>query len=322
MPGLAQSPRWRQLAQDRAAEHVLVRELGVPAIVARVLAARGVTDPDEARLFLNPSLKRDWADPLLIPGMSDAADRVMRALADHEAIAVFGDFDVDGMSSTCLLTLALRRLGAEVHPFIPNRFGEGYGLSREALARVRQTCEPDLVITVDNGIAAREEVAWLVSEGVDVVVTDHHEPADLVPEGVPVTDPKLSADCPSRELAGAGVALKLVCELGRRLGQPDLWLDYIDVATLGTLSDMMLLQGENRALVAEGLARMRRVTRPGLVALAATAGQDISQVTADGLPFSIIPRLNAAGRMGSTDVAFDLLLTDDPAEAAVLAGKL
>ena len=114
MPGLAQSPRWRQLAQDRAAEHVLVRELGVPAIVARVLAARGVTDPDEARLFLNPSLKRDWADPLLIPGMSDAADRVMRALADHDVIAVFGDFDVDGMSSTCLLTLALRRLGADI----------------------------------------------------------------------------------------------------------------------------------------------------------------------------------------------------------------
>lgn len=322
MPGLAQSPRWRKLRQDRAAEHVLVRELGVPAIVARVLSARGMTDPDEARAFLSPSLARDWADPLLIPGMSEAADRVCHALTDHEAIAVFGDFDVDGMSSTCLLTLALRRLGVEVHPFIPNRFGEGYGLSREALARVRQTCEPDLVITVDNGIAAREEVAWLVSEGVDVVVTDHHEPADLVPEGVPVTDPKLSADCPSRELAGAGVALKLVCELGRRLGQPDLWLDYIDVASLGTLSDMMLLQGENRALVAEGLARMRRVTRPGLVALAATAGQDISQVTADGLPFSIIPRLNAAGRMGSTDVAFDLLLTDDAAEAAVLAGKL
>lgn len=322
MPGLAQSPRWRQLRQDRAAEQVLVRELGVPAIVARVLAARGVTDPDEARLFLSPSLTRDWADPLLIPGMAEAADRVERALADHEVIAVFGDFDVDGMSSTCLLTLALRRLGAEVHPFIPNRFGEGYGLSREALARVRKTCDPDLVITVDNGIAARNEVAWLVSEGVDVVVTDHHEPAGLVPKDVPVTDPKLSADCPSRELAGAGVALKLVCELGRRLGQPDLWLDYTDVATLGTLSDMMLLQGENRALVAEGIARMRQVTRPGLVALAATAGQDISQVTADGLPFSIIPRLNAAGRMGSTDVAFDLLLTDDPAEAAVLAGKL
>ena len=322
MPGLAESPRWTKLPQNLAAERALERELGIPAIVARVLAARGLTDPEEAQAFLSPSLDRDWADPLCVPGMAEAADRVGRAIDAHEVIAVFGDFDVDGMSSTCLLTLALRRMGAEVHPFIPNRFGEGYGLSREALARVRQSCEPDLVVTVDNGIAAADEVAWLTSEGVDVVVTDHHEPADLVPAGVPVTDPKLSADCPSRELAGAGVALKLVCELGRRRNMPDLWRDYTDVATLGTLSDMMLLQGENRALVAEGIARMRRVTRPGLVALAATAGQDISQVTADGLPFSIIPRLNAAGRMGSTDVAFDLLLTDDPAEAAVLAGRL
>ena len=322
MPGLAESPRWTKLPQNPAAERALERELGVPAIVARVLAARGLTDPQEAQAFLSPSLDRDWADPLCIPGMAEAAERVGRAIDAHEVIAVFGDFDVDGMSSTCLLTLALRRMGAEVHPFIPNRFGEGYGLSREALARVRQSCEPDLVVTVDNGIAAADEVAWLTSEGVDVVVTDHHEPADLVPAGVPVTDPKLSADCPSRELAGAGVALKLVCELGRRRNMPDLWRDYTDVAALGTLSDMMLLQGENRALVAEGIARMRRVTRPGLVALAATAGQDISQVTADGLPFSIIPRLNAAGRMGSTDVAFDLLLTDDPAEAAVLAGRL
>ena len=322
MPRLALSPRWNLLDANPAAERLLARELGVSPLVARVLAARGMTDPERARAFLTPSLERDWEDPLLIPGMGKAVERVEAAVRAHEAIAVFGDFDVDGMSSTCLLTLALRRLGAEVHPFIPNRFGEGYGLSREALARVRRSCEPDLVITVDNGIAAAKEVAWLVSEGVDVVVTDHHEPADLVPAGVPVTDPKLAADCPSRELAGAGVALKMVCELGRRLGQPDLWLDYIDVASLGTLSDMMLLEGENRALVFEGLARMRRVTRPGLVALAATANMDISQVTADGLPFSIIPRLNAAGRMGSTDVAFDLLMTDDPGEAAILAGRL
>ena len=322
MPNLSQTSRWNLLEADPAAEFTLERELGVSPVVARVLAARGFADPEEADAFLHPSLERDWADPLLIPGMAEAADRVEAALDAHEVIAVFGDFDVDGMSSTCLLTLALRRMGAEVHPFIPNRFGEGYGLSREALARVRRSCEPDLMITVDNGIAAAAEVAWLTSEGVDVVVTDHHEPADLVPAGVPVTDPKLSPDCPSRELAGAGVALKLVCELGRRRNMPDLWLDYIDVATLGTLSDMMLLQGENRALVSAGIARMRRVTRPGLAALAATAGQDISQVTADGLPFSIIPRLNAAGRMGSTDVAFDLLLTDDPSEAVVLAGKL
>ena len=322
MGGLAESRRWTVLPSNREAERSLASELGVPPLVARVLVARGHADAADARSFLNPSLDASWEDPLLIPGMADVADRVERALDAGETIAVFGDFDVDGMTSTCLLTLALRELGATVHPFIPHRFGEGYGLSREALARVRETCDPDLVVTVDNGIAAAREVEWLLGCGIDVAVTDHHEPADLVPEGVPVTDPKLSEDCPSRELAGAGVALKLVCELGRRRGRGDLWRSYVDVAALGTLSDMMLLEGENRALVAEGVERMRRVTRPGLVALAATAGCDLSSGRPDDLPFAIIPRLNAAGRMGSTDVALDLLLTNDPAEAAVLAARL
>ena len=322
MAGVAQSRRWTVLSSDPTAERRLVEELSVPPLVARVLVARGHAEVADARAFLSPSLERDWEDPLCIPGMDEAAARLERALAKGETIAVFGDFDVDGMTSTCLLTLALRRLGGNVHPFIPYRFGEGYGLSKEALDRVHRCCSPDLLVTVDNGIAAAHEVEWLVGQGVDVVVTDHHEPADLVPAGVPVTDPKLSVDCPSHELAGAGVALKLVCELGRRLGEPNLWLEYVDVAALGTLSDMMLLTSENRALVAAGIERMRRVTRPGLVALAATAGVDLAQISADGLPFSIIPRLNAAGRMGSTDVALDLLLTDDPALAAELAGIL
>ena len=313
MPALKDSRRWETLAQDRAAETALVRELGLPPLVARVLAARGIKDPAVAAEFLSPSLARDWADPLVIPGMREVADRVELAISRGERIVVFGDFDVDGMTSTCLLTLALRRLGAAaVDPYIPHRFGEGYGLSEEALGRVISGSDPDLVITVDNGIASAREVEWLLSQGVDVVVTDHHEPAELVPRGVPVTDPKLIENCVSRELAGAGVALKLVCELGRRLGQPDLWRRYIDVAALGTLSDMMLLEGENRALVAEGIVQMRQTERPGLVALAATAGVNLAQATADNLPFSIIPRLNAAGRMGTTDVAFDLLITDDP----------
>ena len=322
MGGLAQSRRWTVLASDPAREQALAAELDVPPLVARVLVARGHADAADARAFLDASLDAAWADPLCIPGMAAAADRLERALDAGETIAVFGDFDVDGMTSTCLLTLALRELGACVHPFIPHRFGEGYGLSREALSRVRAACDPDLVVTVDNGIASAHEVAWLLEQGVDVVVTDHHEPADLVPEGVPVTDPKLSQDCPSRELAGAGVALKLACELGRRRGRPELWRSYTDVAALGTLSDMMLLAGENRALVSVGVGRMRRAARPGLVALAATVGCDLATVRPDDLPFSLIPRLNAAGRMGSTDVALDLLLTEDPAEAAVLAGRL
>lgn len=322
MGGLAQSRRWTVLPPDERSERALASELGIAPLLARVLVARGHADPDDARAFLEPSLDASWEDPLLIPGMEDAADRLERALDAGETIAVFGDFDVDGMTSACLLTLALRELGGAVYPFIPHRFGEGYGLSREALARVAESCDPDLLVTVDNGIAAANEVAWLVESGVDVVVTDHHEPADLVPVGVPVVDPKLSCECPSRELAGAGVALKLVCELGRRRGRPELWRSYVDVAALGTLSDMMLLAGENRALVAEGVSRMRRSTRPGLVALAATAGCDLASVRPDDLPFSIIPRLNAAGRMGSTDVALELLLTNDPSEAAVLAARL
>ncbi|MBR2682948.1 MAG: single-stranded-DNA-specific exonuclease RecJ, partial [Atopobiaceae bacterium] len=322
MSGLLSSRRWEILSSDVEAERRLVSEEGIPPLVARVLAARGMTSPDEVQRFLSPSLERDWADPLDIPGMKEAVDRVEQAVRSGESIAVFGDFDVDGMSATCLLTLALRDLGATVFHYIPYRFGEGYGLSEDALARVRQGCDPSLVITVDNGIASGKEVAWLLSQGVDVVVTDHHEPGDLVPQGVPVTDPKLDSDNYSRELAGAGVALKLVCELGRRMGAPNLWREYTEVATLGTVSDMMLLEGENRALVTDGIERMRKTGRPGIVALAATSNIDLSTITADALPFSIVPRLNAAGRMGTTDIALDLLLSNDPAEAAVLAARL
>lgn len=322
MSGLLDNKHWDVLSANREAERFLCEQLGISPLVARVLCARGICTVDEARAFLSPSLERDWADPLDIPGMCDAADRVERALVRNEHIAVFGDFDVDGMTSTCLLTQALREFGGNVAPYIPHRFGEGYGLSLEALNRVMRDSRPDLIITVDNGIASGKEVAWLLEQGIDVVITDHHEPGDAVPRDVPVTDPKLSDDCYSRELAGAGVALKLVCELGRRLGQPDLWLRYTDLAALGTVSDMMLLLGENRSLVADGIALMRHSMRPGFVALAASAGVDLSQITSDSLPFSLIPRLNAAGRMGSTEVAFDLLIADAPADAVVLAGML
>ncbi|MDO4797523.1 MAG: single-stranded-DNA-specific exonuclease RecJ [Coriobacteriales bacterium] len=322
MSGLLDNRRWDILPANGKAERMLCEELGVDALVARVLSSRGVSGVDEARAFLYPSLERDWRDPLEIPGMDEAATRMERALRDGEHIAVFGDFDVDGMTSTCLLTQALRRLGGVVSPYIPHRFGEGYGLSRAALDRVLGDSQPDLIITVDNGIAAAVEVEWLLEHGVDVVITDHHEPGDLVPQGVPVTNPKLSESCVSRELAGAGVALKLVCELGRRMGQADLWREYVDLAALGTVSDMMLLQGENRSLVAKGIELMQRSNRPGIVALAATAGIDLAQIQADGLPFSIIPRLNAAGRMGTTEVAFDLLISESLSEATVLAGML
>ena len=322
MSGLRESGRWHVLPGDVAAEHEIRSATGVTALAARVMVARGIKDAETARAFLSPSLERDWYDPAELPGLVAAADRVEAAVRAGEVIAVFGDFDVDGMSSTCLLTLALRELGAEVHPYIPRRFGEGYGLSAEALERVVEGCHPNLIITVDNGIAAAAEVEMVRGHGIDVVVTDHHEPADLVPQGVPVCDPKLDHACPSCDLAGAGVALKLVHELGRRFGTPELWRQYTDVATLGTISDMMNLSRENRALVADGIERMHHTERPGIVALAAVAGADVSGLEADSLPFSLIPRLNAAGRMGDVDVAFNLLISSDADEAARLAAEL
>ena len=322
MSGLMDSTRWDVLQPDVQAEESLVNSYGISHLAARVMAARGIASPADADVFLHPVLERDWLEPALIPGLMAVADRVERAIRTGEEIAVFGDFDVDGMTSTALLTLALRHLGAKAHPFIPNRFGEGYGLSVAALERVFENCTPSLVVTVDNGIAAKEEVAWIVSQGIDCVVTDHHEPSDLVPEAVPVCDPKLDPACESRELAGAGVALKLVCELGRRFGEDDLWRGFTDIAALGTVSDMMLLVGENRSLVADGIRKMRTSARPGIIALATAADVDLTQITSDELPFSLVPRLNAAGRMGETDVAFDLLMADDSVQATALAARL
>ena len=322
MSSLATSHRWQVVPANPALENELVCALNVAPLVARVMVAHGITSVEEARRFLTPSLERDWEDPLIIPGLGAVADRVECALDAGEQIAVFGDFDVDGITSTCLLTEALRALGGRVRPFIPRRFDEGYGLSQEALDRVISSCAPDLVITVDNGIAAKNDIPYLAAQGVDIVVTDHHEPADLVPQGVPVADPKLDAENPSRELAGAGVALKLVHELGRRRGMPDLWRRYTEVAALGTVSDMMTLTPENRALVADGIRMMRATQRPGYVALAAVTGTDLSQVSADSLSFSLIPRLNAAGRMADPALALNLLLASDPVEAGGLAAEL
>lgn len=222
MAGLNGSKHWEVLSQDQKSQQKLTQELKLPSLVTRTLVARGYTTPEAAKRFLTPSLERDWEDPALIPGLEEVADLVEQALKNNEHIAIFGDFDVDGMSATCLLTLGLRALGAEVYPFIPNRFGEGYGLSHEALQRLMKATTPDLIITVDNGIAAAQKVEALKAEGIDVAITDHHEPGDEVPNGVPVADPKLSEGCPSRDLAGAGVALKLVQMLGERAGKPEL----------------------------------------------------------------------------------------------------
>ena len=220
-----------------------------------------------------------------------------------------------------MLTRGLRALGAQATPFIPLRFEEGYALSQAAITRA---CSfgPDFIVTVDCGIACKAEAAAVVEAGLGLAITDHHEPVDLVPEGVPVADPKCDANCPSSILAGVGVALKLVQVLGGRLGQPHLWRDFTDFATLGTVADLMPMRDENRALVSDGIARMNAAPRPCIAALLATSGAADKPVSATNLSFSVIPRLNAAGRMGDAQLAHDLLMTDDFEEANRLATKL
>ena len=297
------------------------QEFGLPRFVARTMAAHGIASIDEARSFLSPDLERDWRNPYEIPDMSQAADRLEAAIREGRRILVFGDFDLDGISATTVLTRGLRALGADAVPLIPKRFEEGYGLTAASIARAK-THEPSLIVTVDCGISCKDEVNAVLADGIDVVVTDHHEPGACVPEGVPVADPKCDPDCESSILAGVGVALKMVQVLGGRLGQPHLWREYTDFATLGTVADLMPLRGENRALVADGIARMNANPRPCIAALIGVCNVAGKPLSSTNLSFSLIPRLNAAGRMGNADLALELLMADDFETAQIKAGEL
>ena len=308
-------------AVDEAAAGDIASCCGLSPLTARLLVARGVDSVEEVQRFLEPSLERDWLDPADIPGLPAAAERIALAIERHERILVFGDFDVDGITATTVSVRGLRAFGADVVGLIPHRYDEGYALSERAIERA-MTYEPAVVMTVDCGISCGPEVASLLARGVDVVITDHHEPGGHVPQHVPVADPKLREGHPSRELAGAGVALKLICLLGPRFGKPDAWRELTDFAALGTLADLMPLVGENRALVAHGLAHLRERPRTCFLALAACCGVQTADITSSKLSFSFIPRLNAAGRMGDATVAYELLMSDEREQAERCAGML
>ncbi len=311
--------RWDVAHTDAAAVSSLAEVTGLSVVTASILLARGVATPEAVRRFLEPLLDRDWVRAGDIPGMPEAAERVAAAVRAGELIVVFGDFDLDGISAAATATLGLRAMGASVEAAVPHRFREGYGLTQASIERV-VAMEPDLVITVDCGISNAAEIAALAERGVAAVVTDHHEPGEGVPRGIPVANPKLAEGGP--ELSGAGVALALVQVVGEILGHPDVWRGLTDLAMLGTVADIVPLTGPNRALVADGLALARRAPRAGIAALAEVAGVAIDALDTDRVAYSLAPRLNAAGRMADPEIAVHLLLGDDPAEAEVLAHAL
>ena len=294
---------------------------GYPYLVSSVLASRGITTPEEAAAFLERDRDLPYS-PFLMKDMDKAAQRVSRALADGEKIAVFGDYDVDGITATVILVDYLLSRGGDVVHYIPRRIEDGYGLGRDAILSLHGQ-GVRLLVTVDCGITGVEEVAYANSLGMDVVVTDHHECKEELPPACAVVDPH-RPDCgyPFKHLAGCGVALKLVLALGGESREEALLSRYCTLAAIGTVADVMQMSGENRTIVSRGLASIGRSDFIGLHALLREAGLSDKAVTSVQIGFVLAPRINAAGRMGAADMAADLLLSTDPHQAERLAREL
>ena len=294
---------------------------GIPSLLACVLSARGVTEPEQAWKLLTPG-EEPLLDPMLLKDMDRAVLRVGRALKTGELMAVYGDYDVDGITSTCLLTDCLTRLGGRVRSYIPDRLEEGYGLNEEAVLHLAQQ-GITLIITVDCGITAAREVEFARELGIDVVITDHHECKQAIPEAAAVVDPH-RPDCPYpfKGLAGVGVALKLAMAAAGPDRAGLVFREYADLAAVGTVADVMPMTGENRTIVQTGLAALAHPRRVGLAQLMEEAGLGDKPVTSVSIGYTLAPRINAAGRMGQADLAAELLLTRDPGRAAALAQEL
>ena len=308
---------WTVSSYDPAAAEALCRA-GLSPITAAVLCSRGYETPGQAHALL--ATDNPLSDPLALLDMDKAAARVRRALEGGEHIAVFGDYDVDGITATCLLTEFLRERGGHVTSYIPARMEEGYGLNEIAI-RALHDKGVQLIVTVDCGITASSEASLCRQLGIDLVITDHHECKASLPEAAAVVDPhRKDQPLPHIELAGVGVAFKLAAAIA---GEQDKLLDeYCDLLCLGTVADVMPLTGENRTMVARGLHALSSPKRVGVAALLRECAAGRQAVNAGTIGYTLAPRINAAGRMGAVEVATELFLTHDRARAAELAAQL
>jgi len=316
---------WETVACDEGLAGTLSRELGVSAVTARLLCIRGLGSLDEARRFLSPRLE-DLHDPFRLADMPAAVDRILAAIAAKDRIAIHGDYDVDGVTSTVILRRALELLGADVVHFIPERFRDGYGLQPATIDRLHHD-GARLVISVDCGIRAAEAAARARELGMDLIITDHHEPDTELPHALAVINPK-RRDCsyPDKNLAGVGVALKLVQALCGRSGRSNWMPAFVKVAAIGTLADVVPLTGENRVIAKLGLGMLSKGPhKVGLRALLDACGLSGREIDSYHIGFVVAPRVNAAGRMSTPDIAARLLLASDEAmgeEARALAEQL
>ncbi len=294
-------------------------KFNISPILSKVLVSRGITEDSQIKAFLYPEVSQ-FADPFLLSGMENAVSCIKTSIEKNEKIVVFGDYDVDGITATYILYDYLTSLGADVSYYIPSRGDEGYGLNKNAIESLSEK-GTDLIITVDVGITAVCETAFAKDKCIDVVITDHHTPTDILPDAKAIINPKLSDHTyPNKDLAGVGVAFKLIYALS---GCDSSVIEkYCEFVCIGTISDMVPLTGENRFIASYGLEKLSATENPGLCALMEVSGIEKNCVSSSGISFALAPRLNAAGRIGSADLSVELFLCKDYERAKEIAAKL
>lgn len=313
---------WSVAKVNKERAIAMANKLEIPPLLAMMLDIRGITKEEDVINFLQEN--KDFSDPFLMKDMDKAVERITTAVENGEKICVYGDYDADGVTSTSLLYSYLRdSLGADVMFYIPTRTGEGYGMNKGAVDKIH-SLGVTLIITVDNGISAREEIDYANSLGIDTVITDHHMPSGAIPKAVAVVNAHQKDDkSPFKDFSGVGVAFKLVMAIEGEYADVDSLLEnFSDIATLGTIGDIVPLVGENRTLVKNGLRHIQNSDRIGINAMKQESGIAEKEINSSNVAFTLVPRINAGGRLGSSDKSVNLLLTEDEDEAVTIADKL
>ena len=289
-------------------------------LVANILVSRNIVEDNQIKVFLSPT-RNDFYDPFLLPDMEIAVDRIIKAINEKEKIIIYGDYDVDGITSICVLKQFLEDRGITVAQTIPNRLDEGYGLNKDAISRIAEE-KYTLMITVDCGISGIEEIEYANSLGIETIVTDHHEPLDILPDAIAVIDPKIkTSKYPFSQLAGVGVVLKVIQAISKKLDLDEKeYLKYLDLVAIGTISDIVPLIDENRVIAKLGLKLVEVTKNIGLRTLLNSLGYQ--KINSMSISFGVAPRINACGRMGQAEEALNLFLTKDIVEAQNLTNKL
>lgn len=313
--------KWKYKELDEEKIDEIVKKFDVPELLATVLVNRGIVDDEEIRVFLNPT-RSDFHDPYLMPDIEIAVERIIKAIDNQEKVIIYGDYDVDGITSITVLKKFLKTCGLEADYYIPNRLSEGYGLNKAAIDYIKEK-EYTLIITVDCGISGIEEIEYANSLGIETIVTDHHEPMEVLPPAVAIVDLKRKDNdtYPFKSLAGCGVVFKLTQALGMRLGIDEKeYLKYLDIVCVGTISDIVPLVDENRVIAKLGLKLVEVTRNPGLKALLNASGYKV--VNSNTISFGIAPRINACGRMGYEEEALKLFLTENLVQASEITERL